>query len=411
MTLRHFYIYNQQIKKLLGTDMHLFELSVWIQAFAQSLISVFVPIILWKIGFSIFQIMAFYFLFNAIDVPFNLAARKVIVRFGAKIALVFSIIAELIFLIIFFALGLSFVALAAMAFFMAIFDSFYWVSNLYIFVQAANKTEKMRTDVSALNIIRTIGGLLAPAIGAIIFIAAGQKALIFATTFLMFGSLIPISMMKHAKFKPDKEPSRAGEFFAKPIEKINYLMGGFAALQAEVEDTIWPFFVFFLFASVRAAAYIPIIISVAGLVFTYLSGKFSVRRNIYKMIALGAIAVFGFWILRVSFISNPLISYASVFLIGIMAIFIDIPLDVATFERGTQAGILNAVTYRNLTRMGLRALLYLALMFAADIFAASFGAVIIGMLILAVFAWSVSRQKDEFLMLVPEPASPAPEEK
>ncbi len=404
MNLRYFYSYNEHLRELFGTDMHLFELSVWIQAFAQSLISVFVPIILWMIGFPIFQIMAFYFLFNAIDVPFNLAARKVIVRMGAKTALIFSIIAELIFLIIFFNLSHSFAWLAAMAFFMAIFDSFYWVSHLYIFAQAAHKTEKMRGDVSALNIVRTIGGLLAPAIGALLLIAAGQKTLIFATTFLMLGSLIPLSMMKHAEFKPDVAPSRAKEFFSRPLEKINYLMGAFAALQAEVEDTIWPFFIFFLFVSIRAAAYIPVIISLAGLIFTYISGKFSVRRNIYRMIAFGALAVFAVWILRVSFINNPVVSYASVFLIAIMAIFIDIPLDVATFERGTQRGILNAVTYRNLTRMGLRALLYLALMFSADIFAASFGAVIIGMFVLFVFAWSVSRQKDEFLMLVPEPS-------
>lgn len=406
MNLRYFYSYNQYLKELLDTDLHLFELSVWIQAFAQSLISVFVPIILWKLGFSIMQIMAFYFLFNVIDVPFNLLAKRLISSYGAKFVLVLSIMAELAYLIIFFNLSNNFLWLAVMALFMAIFDSFYWVSHLYIFVQAAHKTEKMRGDVGALNIVRTVGGLLAPAIGAYILIASDSRTLIFATTFLMFASLIPLSMMKHLKFKPEQKPRTFKDFFSGPLEKINYIMGGFAALQAEVEDTIWPFFIFFIFSSVQAAAYIPIIVSLASLIFTYISGKFSIKRGIYRMISYGALAVAVIWIFRISFIHNLWVSYGSVFLIAIMAIFIDIPLDVATFERGTQAGILSAVTYRNSSRMALRALFYLALMLVFDIFAASFGAVIVGMFALFIFALAVSMQNDKFLTLVPEPSQP-----
>jgi len=397
---RLFHFYNNYVRRLFDTDLHLFELSVWIQTFAQSLISVFIPIILWRLGLSIRQIITFYLIFNVFDVPLNLLARHLIVKYGARIVTILSIIANVLYLTILFNLHNSWTQIVVLALMLAIYDSFYWVANVYIFVQSAHGSEKIRNDVGALNIIRSIGGLLAPAIGALILLATDQRTLIFVSTILMFASLIPLFRMRHLKFKPEKAPSSFKEFFAQPIERFNYFFQCLSALHSEAENVIWPFFVFFLFGNIRPVAIIAVVISFAGLIVTYITGKYSVRKNIYQLVAAGGLILAFLWTLRLVNPANSWILYVTVFLIALTTILVDIPLDVAAFERGRMTDILNAATYMNLFRMATRGVLYFFLLFAPLlIFRNSLYAVIIGMIVLFGMGMLVSLRVDRLFSL------------
>jgi MFS family permease len=390
MHLKSFHFYNSHFKKLFHTDLHLFELSVWIQAFAQSLISVFIPIILWKIGLSIKEIILFYIIFNAFDVPLNFLAKKMIMRYGARVVIIWAIFADLLYLIILYNLHNSWLFIGFLALTMAIFDAFYWVAHLYIFVQSAHATQRIRNDVSMLNIVRSIGGLFAPAIGAYILIATDYRGLIFFSTLMMFLSLIPLFKMRHLVFKPEAAPEPAGKFFAHPLEKINFTFQALNAFQSEAEDVIWPFFIFFLFNSIRQAALIPIIISFAGLIVTYITGKYSLKENIYKLVALGALLLGLTWFFRIFFLSNAAFLFVTVFLIGVTRIFSEVPLDVAIFERAKKTDVLNAATYRNAVHMFTRGLLYVCLFFVANFFKGAIYAAIISMFVLGFASFLVS---------------------
>jgi len=404
MSLRSFYFYNQQLRQALHSDLHLFELSVWIQAFAQSLFSVFIPIILWRLGFTIQNILGFYFIFNLLDVPLNLVARHLIVRFGARTVLIISICANLVYLITLFNLSNSWTQILILAAALAIFDSFYWVSHIYIFVRSAHASEKMRHDVGTLNIVRDIGGLLAPALGALVLIVSSPRTLIFFSTILMFSSLIPLSRMRHLVFKPEEKVKSFREFFRQPVEKINYFLEALGAIHVEIEDVIWPFFVFLLFKSVQPVALIAVTISFAGLVVTYLTSKYSVRQNIYRLVSYGGLALAFLWTMRAISPNSTTVLYVTVFLIALTGILVDIPMDVAIFERSRHTDMLSTATYRNLFRMGARALFYLWLLFAPGLlFRNSLGIVITTMLVLFAFSMIVSLRVDRRSLMEPPP--------
>ena len=408
MVLKTFNIYRLYSRKLLDSDLKLFELSVMIQAFAQSLIAVFIPVILWKTGFSIPAIIVFFILFCVFDIPLSILARNLVSKVGARMVLIYSIFAEVIYLILLYNIHNNFFEIFFLALAIAVFDAFYWVSHIYIFIQSAHNSEKLRSDVGLLNIARNIGELLAPGIGAFIFVAADPKTLIFVSTVIMLLSLIPLYQMRHLDFMLNRKILSFKEFFAQPLEKVNYFFEALGAIQVEASEVIWPFFIFFLLGSLKQVALVPIIISVAGLIVTYITGRLSVRENIYKVIAVGALFLFIFWVGRVVYTANTFVVYSTVFLIGLTAILVDIPIDISIFERGKKTDVLDSAAYRNAFRMFARLLLYVFLFvavvfFKADFFRQTFYVVATAMLVLFFGSWIVSRRIKTLTRLETEP--------
>ncbi len=394
MNFRSMHVYNFHISKLIGTDLHLFELSVWLDSFAVSLISVFIPIILYNYGLSIKEVVVFYILFNFIDVPLNLLAEKIIKLYGARTAVIAAIFSKIVSLIIFYAFEPRWQNLIFFAITLAVYDSFYWVGHLYIFASAAHKSQTIRSDVSHLQIVRFVGAVLAPVIGAYILISTDQKTLIFTSTVVMLFSLLPLFRMRNLKFKPENPSMSFKEFFTLRDERINYFIELLAALREEMESVIWPFFIFFVYGSLRTVAYIPTLVSIASLILIYYTGKRSLPKKVYRLIALGGLLVAMIWLLRINYFANEFIAIGSVFIVSLLTIFIDIPLEITIFQRARETNELTAVTYLNLFRMFARGMLYVFLFFMVNIFTTSFYMIMIAMLLLFIISGIYSQRKE-----------------
>jgi MFS family permease len=405
MSLRHYYNYHSHFTKFFDNDLHLFELSVWVQAFALSLVSVFVPIILWNIGLDIKSIVGFYLLFNAIDVPLNFVAQRFIELYGARTALIVAIFCELAFFTTLFTMDSSFWHILVLAICLAVFDTFYWVGHLYIFVQAARKNSLIRDDIGMLRVIRMVGGICAPFIGAMILIIANQQTLIFIAGLCMALSLIPLFKMRRLKFIPQEKSLSPDQVLSAPRERVNYGSEVLVGVKAELEDTIWPFFVFLTFASITTVSYLPMIVSFAGLIIVFVTAHFSLKRRVYTFVSSAAFLIALTWIFRMGFYDSKIFVIASAFLVAIIRLLIEVPLEVNIFERSKRIGALASVTYLNMSRMLGRALLYLILfsvfIFSSRIdntglyFATAFVVVIFAMLILSFVGLKVHSKEQE----------------
>ena len=108
--------------------------------------------------------------------------------------------------------------------------------------------------------------------------------------------------------------------------------------------------------------------------------------------------------------------FVSVFVIELVATLVQLPADVATFERGKQTDVLSAATYRNVVHMGGRALLYGVLLvfvpvvlgtppghYMGYVFWVAFILVTISAFVLFAFAQGVSFGSDRRFKLLPEP--------
>ena len=71
--------------------------------FALSIISIFIPILMLKLGFSLFEVILFNLILHFFDVIFNFVARKLLFKFGLKSDFIIGT-----FFIILFFIGYSF---------------------------------------------------------------------------------------------------------------------------------------------------------------------------------------------------------------------------------------------------------------------------------------------------------------
>ena len=70
--------------RAIHSDFWRLELTIWLQALALSLVSIFIPILMLRYGYSLEAVIIYNLVFYGIDVPLNFLARKVVLAWGAR---------------------------------------------------------------------------------------------------------------------------------------------------------------------------------------------------------------------------------------------------------------------------------------------------------------------------------------
>ncbi len=368
--------------KLMHSDFWLFELSVWLHVFSRALIAVFIPVLLLINGRSLTDVMIFYFLIHAINVPINFFSRDLVRRIGARWVIIFATLMSAGFFFVFYQMDFSWPNLVLLATLWALYDAFYWVAHLYLFIQSNNKKRGAGKGTSIFYIVRTIAGIAAPLVGAFILVFVSQKLLVAISMVILLLSLVPLFKLDHLHDIPVRPQKTFKAFFKGWREKRNYLSMGLYALHGAAENVLWPLFIYAVFGSIESVAYLPVIISITFAVFSYFAGKVhSSDRG--KTIALGAGLIAITWILRLS-IDEPMFYMVTVFLIGLFSVLVSIPLDSDLFERAKKVDPLSGSMYRNATSMVVKAVLYGALALVLAVFEVSFITAVVSLFALLV---------------------------
>lgn len=367
-----FHLYNRnKLVRLIHSKMWMFEFSIWLHTFSRSLVSIFIPILLLKSGYSVNEVILFYFLYNVIDVPLNFLARWCVRKIGARNVVILGTLFSIGFFVCLFNISANnWALLIKLAVFAALYDTFYWVAHLYLFVKCSNKKNDVASDASGLSIARRLAGLMAPALGALVLILSNQDVLISVSIVLLSLSLLPLLRIKGIPDKPLRKQKSFRSFFKSWKITKDFLSVGFFGIHSSVEGIIWPIFIFTYFESVESVAILPIIASITSIIFTYFVGK-TTKSKRSLLIAVGGIAISFVWILRL-FVTADFFYFFSVFLVGIFAVFISLPLDSSLLEKGEKRDLLSASTYRNIASMSANVLLYGTLCLLINIFDASF---------------------------------------
>ncbi len=384
MQLFHRY-HSHKMYKLFCTDFWRFELSVWLNVFGRAMISIFIPIFLLKIGFSITGVLLYYLIFNLFDWPLNFVAKWAIQKIGARKVVMIGTISFIIFFGILYNLQLgNWYLFVIMAFFLALYDTFYWVGHLYLFMLTSKHKKNISGDTSFLYIVKKIAGVLAPMIGALILIFLHRNILIITSMVILSLSIWPLYKFKNIKDKPEKEKVfDSKKFFSNIQDTKSFITMAFYGLHNVAEDVIWPIFIFTLFNSLESVAIIPILVSVSSIILTYFTGKVK-KSNRARVTSLAALLVTVTWILRIVLSSN-IFYYLSVVLVGFFSVLITLPTDSDIFELGERKDPLFASTYRNFISMFPRIFLYAFLIILLEVFKISFVVAAVSMFLLALF--------------------------
>ncbi len=285
-----------------------------IQTFALSLIGVFIPIYLLKLGFDLNAMLAFmavYFL--ALGGVSPIAARA-----ASKIGLKHTILYRLPMLIAFYILlmltsmfGLGFlptVFILAVALIGGASDSFYWVSLNSEFVKNCDKMHEGE-EVGNLIALPKIAAIVAPLLGAIVLETMGFNTLFTMAIILLLASVAPLfvtgDMKTVFRFK-------LGETRLRPRSRIerkfatDFLLRGSVFM---VETVLWPIWIFIKLSSLLDVG-LAVTISGLGIAFiTLVMGRASDRTDKIRLMKACGFLYSVVWFLRI-------------FLTGILEIFI-----------------------------------------------------------------------------------------
>ncbi len=385
--MRPIHIHNthqaQAYARIARSDFWLFEMSIWLHALALSLVSIFIPILLYKSGFSVNEIVLYYFLFNLIDVPLNFAVSAITRKVGARIVVIIGTFAAIFFvasLLNVNNLGTHLSSLIIIAIFAALYDTMYWVAHLYLFMQSDTEVDRAGKNTGVFYAVHQTAITVGPMVGAAILLFFNEQTLLLAVIVLFLTSILPLFVMNHPDDKPTKK-LLAQEFFQHPTVRRTYLSKMLYNFHTEVENTLFPLFIFTLFGTIQSVAAIPVTASIAAIIIALLLGNVPHERR-RGAIMIGTIATIIVWIGRIFFM-QPVFIYTSILLIGIFSYFVLVPLDSDIFENARKSGDpLSASTYRNAADMSANTILYGILLMVTQVFPASMAIAIVGLVVL-----------------------------
>lgn len=364
--------FGHRIGRLALSDFWLYELSIWLHTLAYSLVSVFIPAILIQDGYTLGEVILFYLLYNVIDVPLNFLARRLTHRIGARRVIVVSTVAGILFFLLFLRLvSHEWPLLIVMAALLAVYDAFWWVASLYLFIESHATEESINRSTGILYTVKNLAGLLGPIVGATIILIIGHNALLAATTAVFFLSLVPLLWVDDFPDKPARDPLPVRQFFSRPHGLRTVLTTMLYGIHDSVEHTLFPLFIFLVFGTIESVAGVAVAVSIAAILFPLLLGRISGAQR-ERAVAIGALLIAFIWISRI-FVDNGAWYYVTISLSGVLAYVVLVPLDGALFDYGRGIGdALSASHWRNVAYMAANVVLYGLLALLVDVFNVSF---------------------------------------
>ncbi|MCK4884026.1 MAG: hypothetical protein KAS30_04095, partial [Candidatus Diapherotrites archaeon] len=278
-------------------------ISVFLMTFSEALISLFVPIYFFKLGFPIPSIIFFYFLVSFFFLTFSLIGAKIVSKIGIK----HSILLSTPFLILYY-FGLRFITDLNFLFFvlpafLALRMVFYNYGFHLNYLEHCDNTHKGK-ELSIMGISATTATILAPFIAGITILFFNFEGLFLLGSALLFIATVPLFFMKETYEKTDLNLKR---LCSKAIDKSHMpkiLSFSGYAIESQINRTIWPIFLITILLNTESVGFIVTISFILSISAFYLIGKLTDTHNKTKILQIGTGFYFFAWIARL-FVNSP----------------------------------------------------------------------------------------------------------
>ncbi len=320
-------------------------MNLTIQSFALSLISIFIPIYILSIGFSLEYMILFFMVFYGSIGLTSPVSATLASRFGFKHMILFRAPILILFL-----LGLhNMDSLPFSPIFLAAFggigSSLYWVSINSIFAKNTDKLHRGQQTGKLISMPQ-IAALAGPTIGGVISLFYGFKILFIITSVLIVLSVIPLFMT--GETRPHMKFSFKDMLNRKDNKKFSfYFIADGAKFVAGV--IFWPLFIYWgLSGSATGTGLSMTLAGVGVILFTYFIGKKSDKKDKHSFIRKGAVLVALLWFVRMS-ANTPFEFYMFSLLAGLFTVLIDVPFMAVSFDQANKTNIDKFIVMREMS--------------------------------------------------------------
>ena len=284
--------------------------------FALGLVSVFIPIYLLDLGYSVQIVFSWMLvLFTSFTITIFISTYLT-----NKIGFVYTFYIRFIFLISHLGLLILLPKHPFLLFITAILTgiewSLFWIPLNILFVRNTLEN-KTGMALSKLSVYSEVLSMFSPIIGAFIVTRFGFPVLFFTAMILALLATIPLFPLKSEKtdFKFTLIHAKKIYFKYKVFFKTEII-----ARLAEDTGAIWSIFVYLQLANKFNIGVISTVAGVAGLFFALTIGKLTDDWSKHSLLKIGAISVTFVWI--ISFVigtssTNPWLFYLATFIMGL----------------------------------------------------------------------------------------------
>jgi len=279
-------------------EMNEIYLSFGIQNFALGLISIFIPIFLYDLGYSIPWILFFYFLLPLNTVLFGYRGARWVAKLGIKrsmLASIFLLFIQLAGLRYLQAWPLLFFILPTVQAFKAMFYNYSFNLN---FIQHSDSGRRGK-EVSSLQASALIASLLSPFLGGLVIKFFGFYVLFIIAAALLFVSIIPLALLKETYEKVNfSQGSMFKDIFSRSNRPVALSFSGFA-VEEWIGYVIWPIFLTVIYLSTESIGAISSLTALVTFMVFYFVGKLSDKQDKRRLIKFGTFFYFFSWLGRI----------------------------------------------------------------------------------------------------------------
>ncbi|MBW6451423.1 MAG: MFS transporter [DPANN group archaeon] len=326
---RHYHFHKIHILKNELSEVYM---NLSIQSFALSLVSVFIPIYLLKLGYSFNEVIMFFIVFEGTLGFVSPFAATLANKIGFK-----HIIMLRVPFLITFLLGLNFIETYSISIYLLALigggsASLYWNSINSIFAKHSNKLHR-GTQTSKLFSIPQIASLAGPTIGGLIALVFGFNILFITTTVFVCISIIPLFFTKDTKTHVNFSFKKMLKF-KNNFKYLIYFM--FHGIKSLVSYLFWPIFIYWgLQGSTIGMGLSHTITSLGIIAFTFYIGKKSDNMDKFKLIRYGGLLFGILWFVRI-FSKGTIDYFILSFLGGLIIVLIDLPFVAVSFDEANK---------------------------------------------------------------------------
>ncbi len=287
-----------------------FGLYVFLSTFSRSLIEVFIPVILYKFGYSINEILFYYLIVNLVSLFITYPSIYISNKYNNKILSIVGITSFIALQVALNYMVRSMLYLILIAVLFAFYRRGYWISRRYYNLEVI-KDKNIATSYSIIMILNQLAVIVSGYIGSLILDYVSLKILTIIAILLFAICLIPINMMKFEH--ENRQYNLNLKDTIKSIPKSDIYLFGSYELNNVIKFLIPLYIVIYVKDTYQTIGLVTLITNLALLIFTFLFGKKldKSKSNYLKISILLAVGVYvlkvnstGFALFIVSFIEG-----------------------------------------------------------------------------------------------------------
>lgn len=285
------------------TEINALYVTLTFLAFAEGLISVFVPIYFWNLGFPMWKILLFYLLNSVMFLISAFALLPVIKKLSDKMMMFLSIPV----LILYF-LGLGMMKAHPWFFFLlpaaSALNGLLFNIGYNIDFSSVLDRKELGKEVGTRYMLGSILALAAPFFGGVLISAAGFQTTFYVGSIILLVSVLPLFFFPNRNLSHGLNIRSIIPFFGESELRPFTISGIGYAAETVVGRAIWPLFIFLAIGNIKEFGGIISLGLIVTATVTYLVGYLSdygKRRDVITGASIGNALM---WLVR-PFIAQP----------------------------------------------------------------------------------------------------------